>query len=199
LAGLGVADSLLLRRGRSRVALATAWVLMFLAPVNVLAFVGCFRTPNEVMVTDAEASLSAWAQAHTERDAVFIDDDELVFLLVTGPRRYYWGRWAYAQQWGYPRAHMAQRYHAVRSVYGGTPLDAVALDALASVRQPLYVIARPGHGYGGSTVLDTPLFRLVYDADDLSVYRVDREACQAAAATAIPGPTTEELIRESGL
>ena len=119
---------------------------------------------------------------------------------MTGPRRYYWGSWAYAQQWGYPRLDMARRYHVRRDLYAPGPLDAAALESLGSVSDDLYVIARPEHRAEGAAVtLPSPLFTPVYDDGDIALYRVDTMACRAAAGEAPPAPSPGELILESGL
>ena len=200
LAGFAIADSILSRRGRARVLSATAWVLLFFAPVNGLAIAACFNTPDLTAVTAPEARLAGWVREHTDREAVFIDDHDQVFLLVTGPRRYYWGWLAYAQQWGYPREEMARRYHVRRSLYAPAPLDAAVLESLAEVPEPLYVVVRPEHRAAGAAVVSSPvLFDLVYDDGDMALYRVNPAACRAAMSAAPPAGSLEELIRESGL
>jgi hypothetical protein len=182
-AGFAVADSVLDRRGRARVLAAAAWTLLFFVPVNAIAFVSCFGTPDRVEVTPAEAELSGWVRAHTPRAALFIDDRDRVPILVTGPRRYFWGTVAYAEQWGYPKAEMARRHHVVDALYGVAPLDAAALAALASVDEPLYVVVRPEHAR--SAVATYPnLFEPVFSDREISLVRVNTKACAALAKRA---------------
>ncbi len=177
-AGFALADSVLARSGRARIAVAAAWALLFLVPVNALTFASCFTTADAVEVTPAEARLSAWVRTHTPREAVFIDDHDRVPLLVTGPRRYLWGVEAYSDQWGYPVSEMSRRRHAVRALYADADLDAAALDVLASIDEPLFVVVRREHS--GRAVAENPdLFQIVYHDDEISLVRVDRDACLA--------------------
>jgi len=200
LAGFAVADSVLARRGRARIAAAAGWLLLFFLPVNAIALAACFNTPPEEVVTPAETHLSEWVRDNTPRSAVFIDDHDRVFLLVTGPRRYYWGRWAYAQQWGYPRLDMARRYHVRRCLYTSAPLDADALASLGGISEELYVVVRPEHRASGASVTrPSALFSLVFDDGEIALYRVDTATCRDAAGVAPPGPSSQELIRDSGL
>ncbi|MCI0452573.1 MAG: hypothetical protein L0Z51_09330 [Candidatus Latescibacteria bacterium] len=177
-AGFAIADSVLARTGRARWTAMAAWILLFFAPLNVLTFASCFATPDAVQVTPAEARLSAWVRENTAREAVFIDDQDRVPLLVTGPRRYFWGNMAYAEQWGYPRAEMTRRYHVVEALYRSTEVDAAALRSLASIEEPLFVVVRPEHA--GRAVANHPdLFQTVYDDGEIALARVDRDACRA--------------------
>ncbi len=137
---------------------------------------------------------------HTDRDAVFLDNDDHVFLLVTGPRRYLFGRWSYAQQWGYPRAEMARRFHARAALYRSAPLDSLTLDELAGVGAPLFVVVRAEYRNTGATVTTHPdLFHSVYDDGEMALYRVDEDACRQAMKTAAPAPDDAAIVRESGL
>jgi len=171
MAGFAIADSIEHASGRRRVLVATAWVLLFFVPVNSIAFVSCFGTPDRVEVTPAEMRLSTWVRTNTPRDAVFIDDHDRVPLLVTGPRRYYWGTLAYAEQWGYPKPEMSRRRHVVEALYGEGDIDAAALDAMGSIEQPLYVVVRPEHA--GSAVARHPeWFEAAYQDPEISLLRV---------------------------
>ena len=174
-AGFAIADSVLARSGSARARVLAAWVLLFFVPVNAIAFVSCFGTPDAVVVTPAESRLSAWVRDHTPRDAIFIDDQDRVPLLVTGPRRYYWGTMAYAEQWGYPRGEMTRRHHVVEALYRDAEPDAQALDALASVEEPLFVVVRPEHA-GRSVTRHPEWFEFVYQDRDIALARVNRDA-----------------------
>jgi hypothetical protein len=178
-AGFAIADSVLARTGRARLRVLAAWVLLFFVPVNAIAFVSCFGTPDAVVVTPGEERLSAWVRDHTTRDAVFIDDHDRVPLLVTGPRRYFWGTEAYAEQWGYPRAEMSRRRHVVQALYGEAELDDAALDALASIDEEVFVVVRPEHA-GRAVTRHPELFPLVHEDADLALAKVDKAACRAA-------------------
>lgn len=180
-AGFAIADSVLKKQGRGRVAAAAAWVLLFFVPVNAIAFVSCFGTPDAVEVTPAEARVSEWVRANTPREALFVDDHDRVVFLVTGPRRYFWGTSAYAEQWGYPKAEMSRRHHVVEALYGDDPLDRAALDALASLNEPIYVIVREEHVKNGAVVARRPdLFPIVHEDVGIAVAQIDKDACRTA-------------------
>jgi hypothetical protein len=194
--GIALADAVTARARRT----AIAWAVAFLLPVNAIAFAACFATPDEVEVTDHEARLSDWIRANTPRDALMIDDHERVVFLVTAPRRYFWGCWAYAQQWGYPKAEMSRRLHAHNAIYAPGPIDGTALEVLGAVREPLFAVVRPEHRAAGAVVATRPdLFPVVHQDGDYAIVRVDTAACKAAAARQTDRISTEELIRDSGL
>jgi hypothetical protein len=177
-AGFAVADSVLARSGGARARVLAAWVVLFYVPVNAIAFVSCFGTPDAVVVTPAEQRLSAWVRDHTSRDAVFIDDHDRAPLLVTGPRRYFWGNEAYADQWGYPRPEMSRRRHAVQALYGEADLDPAALAALSSIDEPVFVVVRPEHA-GRAVTRHPDWFEPVYFDAEIALVRVNRDALRA--------------------
>ncbi len=170
-AGFAIADSIASAPARRRRAVTAAWVLLFYVPVNAIAFVSCFATPSRVEVTPAELRLSEWVRANTARDAVFIDDQDRVPLLVTGPRRYYWGTLAYAEQWGYPKPEMSRRRHVVDALYRDADIDGAARDALAAIELPVYVVVRPEHA-GRAVTRHPEWFVPVYDDPEISLMLV---------------------------
>ena len=174
MAGIAIADSVAARTGRARRVVAAMWVLLFFVPVNAIAFVSCFGTPDAVEVTPAETRLSAWVRANTTRESVFIDDHDRVPLLVTGPRRYYWGTLAYAEQWGYPRSEMTRRKHVVESLYRGREMDAAALDALRAVDEPVYVVVRPEHA-GSAAAAPSGWFETVFEDSEIVLRRFTKQ------------------------
>ncbi len=199
-AGFGLVESVTARTGVRRVVTALAWSLLFFVPVNAIALIHYYGTPVSATVTKDEEAMARWVRANTSRDAVFVDDEDRVFLLVTGPRRYLFGSWDYAQQWSYSRAEMARRFHACRALYGARPFDATTLDVLASVDAPLFVVVRGRHRFAGAAVTAHPeLFATVHTEGDLSLVRVDADACRRAIDAAPAAIAAEDLIRESGL
>jgi hypothetical protein len=163
-----------------RVGASIAAFVVVLAPVNAISLTGYFLTPSEPMYTADEQRVAAWVRANTRREAVFIDRDDEVFLLVAGPRRYYCGRRVYAQQWGYDPLQMAERFRARDDLLEPDDLDASTLRLLGQAPWPLYVIDR--HGPGTPAVSRHPeLFARVMSTPGIDVYRVDEAACAAAA------------------
>jgi hypothetical protein len=199
-AGFAIADHCASRATPWRRVTPVLWATLFAVPCNAIAFAGCFATPDGVEVTAEEAALGDWVRQTTPRNAVFIDEPGRVFLVVTGPRRYFFGSWHYASQWRYPRAEMARRHHAVRALYADAPLDSTALRVLTDVEDPLYIIVRPEHrGAGGAQWASENLFPVVFDDGMMQLRQMDRDACRAALAGAASPPGDEELIRASGL
>jgi len=195
--GLALADRVTARGAGA----ALLWVALFFLPVNVIAFVSCFGTPDGVEVTADEARLSEWVRANTPRNAVFIDNHDRTFLLVTGPRRYLWGNHAYAYQWGYPRLEMSRRFHARNALYSPStsPLDATTLDVLAAVESPVYVLVRPEDRERAAALREPELLRAVHEENGWTILEVDRARCAERAASQTDRLSPEDLIRESGL
>lgn len=187
-----------------KVAVASAIAVLIFIPVNAITFAAYYNTPTPATYTEAEVTVAEWVRENTPREAVFIDRDEEVFLLVAGPRRYYCGRWAYAFQWGYDKLIMAGRMHVRDALYRDDELDVTTLRLLGEAPWELYVIDR-GDWRSGATrrELDPSLFERVFSAGRLDVYRVDTAACAAAARelrrAGMPEIPAEEMIRESGL
>lgn len=195
-AGWTLAD-LWARRARSSRDTVIAWGLAFfmLVPVNALALAACYgMTPPEELST-SDRALARWAASETPRDAVFIDRDMELAVLVLGPRRTWFGRQAYAVHWGYDRAEMAVRFHVRRSLLGGV-LDATVLETLGDFPAPLYMVDR-----GEAVCAQHPdLFEAVHTGDGVTIWRVLRDACRSAAAGAPAGPADmDALIDEAGL
>ena len=157
-------------------------IVLLLVPVNALALLGYASTPTEPWVTSAERSMSWWAQEETSRDAVFIDSKDRVPLLVTGPRRYYFGKRSYAEQWGYPKAIVEEREHVRENLYSEDPIDEATLAALGRIQNEVYVVARDTEADTNPTKLERypSLFLRVYARDGISVWKVDRAACLEA-------------------
>jgi hypothetical protein len=199
-AGFAIADHCTSPTRRWRRATPVLWIVLFAVPCNAIAFAGCFATPDRVEVTTEEVALGRWVRQATPRGAVFIDDPGRVFLVVTGPRRYFFGSWHYASQWRYPRAEMARRHHAVRALYAAAPLDSTTLRVLTDVEDPLYIIVRPEHrGRGAAQWASEDLFPIVFDDGMIQVREINRDACRVAMSGAASPPLDEELIRASGL
>jgi hypothetical protein len=203
--GWSIVDLIDRQKTRARkAAVATAIAVLIFIPVNAIWLAAYYNTPTTATYTSDEVSVAAWVRENTPREAVFIDRDEEVFLLVAGPRRYYCGRWAYAYQWAYDKLEMSGRMHVRDALYRDDELDVTALRILGEAPWELYVIDR-GDWKSGLTRLDLDpsLFQRVFSAGRIAVYRVDTAACAAAAdklrRAGVPEVPAEELIRESGL
>jgi hypothetical protein len=165
---------------RKKSVVALIFVLLFL-PVNLLALAAYFNTPADPGPSAWERSAVDWARTNTSRDAVFIDSGDRVLMAIEGPRRYYFGVDAYAEQWGYDTAEMERRRRAVRNLYSLAPLEQPTLAALAEFETDVYIIVRDDdERYAGldrfSKLPD--FFAVAYGEGPISVLKVDKEACR---------------------
>ena len=202
IAGWTLADLWARRHESPRARLrATAVAFVFLVPVNALVLVSCYLYDTPEVVSAQDRDLTQWALDNTPRDAVFIDGDEQVSMLVTGPRRYYFGLESYARHWSYDRHEMARRFHVRRSLLTGAPMDGTTIGALGRFPSPLYVIARDVGTRVDPAVrfLGAYFEAVLYTPSGLRVFRVRRGQCKKAAATGhYPEVPAEILLDESG-
>jgi len=186
--------------GKTRIWKMSLVALLCFAPANVLGFLGSYATPIPEEVSASEHRLAGWVRSNTSRDAVFIDEDNRIFLIAEGPRRYLYGRHAYARHWGYNVHSMAIRHHVRQNLYStDAPLDANTLQSLGESPWPIYVIVRPPNA--GANVDQYPrFFETVYAEDGLAITRVDRSACRIGASSGdFPRLTEESIVESSGL
>ena len=154
--------------------------LVLLIPLNLLLAASYYNTSPKREISDVESVVATWVAAETSREALFLDSDDRVFLLVAGPRRYYWGRESYAEQWGYPSDEMSRRKHVRDNVFSTGPLDRATFSAMGSMESDLYIIARDDEPTtGGSTRLATypGIFHEVFRKSEIAIFEVDRQAC----------------------
>jgi hypothetical protein len=88
---------------------ALAGVACAALPLHMLYFHHAVRDPSTLAVTDQERAVYQWIAKSTPRDAVFIEEGDVVRVPVLANRDLYWGTEAYARQWGYPAAEIAAR------------------------------------------------------------------------------------------
>jgi len=182
---------------------AIAIALLVLVPVNAICFAAYFNTPTKEMYTAQEAALAVWVRENTAREAVFVDRDNKIFLLVGGPRRYYCGWLQYARQWEYDKLVMAERLYVRDVLLGEGSLDLTTVLLLSQAPWELYIIDRGGIDSGSAVSRYPELFDRVHAADGIALYRVDDEACGRAARQYRDNGQTEipqdRLLLESGL
>jgi hypothetical protein len=170
------------------VALSRAWrgaagvlaALALLGPANLLAYASYFGEPDYSGRPAEVVEAYDWLRTNTPRDAVVLDSRDRCDVLVSVPRRQYWGRQAYAEQWGYDEAEMARRRTLRDRLVGpagiadadGAPIDLAPLVALGA---PVYVIVRAEDvgaaafaGWGDAH----PDFDLVKDSAGVRLYRM---------------------------
>ncbi len=176
-------------RHRRRVVAA---VLLLLLPVNTFAWLAYRNTPTGDPLTAQDKELTEWVQKETPRDAIFFENNDRVLLLLTGPRRYYWGRIIYADNWGSPREEMEHRRHVRDNIYSEDALNTPTLTTLGSMASEVYVVIRDNEDR--TTTMEKfnrypALFEVVFRIEDVVVLKLDRAACLEAAGQVLSNPT----------
>lgn len=151
--------------------------LLLLLPVNVIGYAGYWGEADGRELSPASMALYSWIAENTPPEAVIVENRERVGVLVHGPRRLYWGREAYADQWGYDPARMAIRRATVAALYDpGARLDEAAVADLRTLAVPVFVVVR-AEDFTSSDDFHTldrypGLFGLVYDTTEARIYRL---------------------------
>jgi hypothetical protein len=128
-------------RWRGRRGLLVA--LLVLVPVNLIGYSGYWGDPDRRESASGGAAIYQWIAANTPRDAIIVENRERVGVLVEGPRRLFWGRESYAQQWGYDPARVIPRRDATAALYDPLyPIDEDTIRALKEISAPVYVVVR---------------------------------------------------------
>jgi hypothetical protein len=160
---------------RKKSVIALIYILLFV-PVNLLALTAYFNTPPEAALSPWEREVVTWVRANTSRDAVFIDSGGRVFLLTEGPRRYYFGFDAYADQWGYDRTEMDRRKRVIENVYSASPLENSTLAAFAGIEPDVYIISREGETGPGKLSRTPDVVDRVFESGPITVWKVNKQA-----------------------
>lgn len=172
LASVGLARAF---RGPRRVVIA----VLLLLPANLIGYASYFTDPDLGSRRPEVNEAYDWLRANTLRDAILLDSEDRCDLLVSVPRRQYWGRESYAEQWGYDPAEMNRR-RSIRDHLLGPPgvatatLDGSLLEPLRQLGSPIYLIVRAEDV--GDTAFDTwssthPLFSRVFDRAGIAIYQ----------------------------
>lgn len=164
-------------RTRGRVAL----LLLLLAPANLIGWAGYWGDPDRSARSADLTAAYDWLARSTPPDAVTIDNHDRCDLLVLVPRAQYWGRQAYAEQWGYDRYEMDRRRALRDLIYDpARPVAAADLARPEQMKRPLFVLWRRDDftSEADFTKLDatSDLFERVFDSPTVRVYRVRSRA-----------------------
>jgi hypothetical protein len=126
-------------RGR-RVALAL--VLLSTVPLNAVYFHQAVRDPSTFPLSDDERAAYAWIARATPRDAIFIEENDIVRIPVLAGRDQYWGTEAYALNWGYPGEEIRRRRAVRDAVFAEGGFSETHSTALSALGRPVYVVYR---------------------------------------------------------
>ena len=161
-------------RPRLRTTFAVA-LFLFLVPENGFRYAGYVADRHAPVLSDSEVALYAWIRDHTERDAIFLDSNDRVDILLRGPRRQYWGKEAYAMQWGYNLEEMNRRRAVRDAVYdiAARPYPVEPVLDLLRLDAPAYVVVRESDVPGGGGLLShSENLTGVFSTGDIRVFRV---------------------------
>jgi|GEM_PF-1633712 len=189
------------RGPRRHPAAVVAVVVLLWLPINGLEIAAAWfgKTPTVAVAGDTE--LSRKVRKQTPDNAVFIAADNDVVLLVDGPRRYLFGRRAYAYQWGYDADTMARRCHATSQIVRGQDPDACTLGVIARFDAPLFALLRGSDARSrlDSLVRFAPgVFHQAFLWTGGIVVAIDHDAAARLLPAAAPSPPLSQLRRELG-
>ena len=146
------------------------FLVLWVVPEHLIGLSGFWAERHPPAMAPGEPNMYAWIRENTPEDAVFIDSDDRVDVIVRGQRRQYWGTYIYAITWEYDPKEMDRRRHVRDSVYKEAPLDAQAWKQLRALEEEVYVVVRDGVPYTES--LRSPGFEQVFNQDQAAVVRV---------------------------
>ena len=168
--------------------LATIWrgprhvviAVLLLAPANLIGYASYFTDPDRSARPIEVTQAYDWLRTNTPRDAVILDSGERCDALVTVPRRQYWGRESYAEQWGYDTIEMDRR-RSLRDRLLGPPgvadgvFDRSLLEPLRQLGSPVYLIVRAedvGEVAFQHWSETHPQFSRVFDRPGIAIYQL---------------------------
>lgn len=165
------------RRGRTpaRRAIVVALCVLALAPNTVLLYAAYVVDVGPERVSPEELQLYEWIGNHTPRDAVFLENNDRVELVVTGPRRQLWGHDSYAYQWGYDGGEMKRRRALRDEVFSGDEMTQETVAALREYGDHVYIVVRAEDFSADekNRFASSAFLTEVYSDSCASVYRVE--------------------------
>ncbi|MFN8548462.1 MAG: hypothetical protein U0527_11030 [Candidatus Eisenbacteria bacterium] len=159
---------------RWRGARGAVWLLLLLAPANLIGWSGYWGEPTSPEPTVDRTAANAWIATHTAPQAVVVEKPERLDAPVRAARSIYFGREIYARQFNYPEAEITKRRSLVASIWeSDAAFDSLAVtQALAALHRPAYVVV--------ATTADTTaqrrlsgcrgLFRAVWSSSEWVIY-----------------------------
>ena len=122
--------------------LALVLVLSAALPLHMLYYHHAVRDRSTLDIRDQERAVYQWIAKSTPRDAVFIEENDIVRVPVLANRDLYWGTETYARQWGHPRAEMSSRRDLRDHVFSKEGISADDVMQLRVLGQRVFVIYR---------------------------------------------------------
>jgi hypothetical protein len=145
-------------------------------PLHLLYYHHAVRDSSTAVVSEPERAAYAWMRADTPRDAVFLEEDDIVRVPVLASRDLYWGTGTYARNWGYPVDEMTARQRLRDGVFSAAGPSADDLARLRSLRRRVFVVYRM-HGEDrvaapGRFDDHADRFRRVFATDAIAVWEL---------------------------
>ncbi|HEX6789762.1 MAG TPA: hypothetical protein VF247_00500 [Candidatus Krumholzibacteria bacterium] len=117
-------------------------VLSAALPLPALYYHHAARDRSEIAISDEERGVYQWIAKGTARDAVFIEEGDMVRVPVLGNRDLYWGTETYARQFGYDAAEIAARRELRDRVFSESGITDADVARLRALGRPVFVIYR---------------------------------------------------------
>ena len=111
-------------------------------PLHAVYFCNAARDASTLSVSDAERAVYDWLAQSSPRDAVVIEENDIVRVPVLASRDQYWGTESYARNWGYPRDEMVARQRIRDEVFSQRGPSDVALKHVRALGRPVFVVYR---------------------------------------------------------
>ncbi|MBI4719825.1 MAG: hypothetical protein HY770_01045 [Chitinivibrionia bacterium] len=166
------------RRNGGRRAALVVFIAAATVPLNAIYFANAARDTSAFTVTSDERALYEWISGSTEKNAVFLEDNDIVRIPVLAGRDQYWGTAGYAKVWGYPQDVIARRRHLRDTVFSEADSAAeLSIEDFVDVsRRPFYIVCRtdaPGGREAAAKLSASGLFRGVFAKETIQVYRLE--------------------------
>jgi len=164
-------------------------LLLFLLPVNLIAFIGYAASPPEPAPGPSEMKTYEWISRNTPPDAVFLDSSARLDIPVLARRDLYFGKLSQAEAWGYSPEEVSRRLAARREVLSEQPMSESTLSALESLRRPLYVVLRRSEEAFpkiAAKLEAEPVFRRVFQNAAISLYLFEPPSRRASSSRTRP-------------
>ena len=121
---------------------ALAVVASATLPLHLLYYHHAVRDASTFTVSEPEQAAYAWIRTNAPRNAVFIEENEIVRVPVLAARDLYWGTEAYARNWGYPANEVTARKQLRNAVFSPAGPSAGDLARLRSLQRRVFVVYR---------------------------------------------------------
>ncbi|HET6349176.1 MAG TPA: hypothetical protein VFH88_08845 [Candidatus Krumholzibacteria bacterium] len=155
------------------------WLVLIVAtttlPLHMLYFHHAVRDRSVLFVSDEERAVYGWIRKNTPRDAMFLEEDDIVRVPVLADRDLYWGNDVYAHNWGYPVAEMNSRRQLRDDVFAKTGPSTDDVLQLRVLGRRTFVIYRRHHGDTNSAperFRNAPNLRGKFATSDIAVWEV---------------------------